>query len=61
MSGLIYRAESKFGLFSIDFVLEIVSWSFQDKETKGAEESFAQNKNGTIADSAISNAQAGKY
>jgi len=57
-----YRAESKFGLFSIDFKPRDNQLDFSRQSTKGAEafriiieESFAQNKNGTIADSAISN------
>ena len=59
-----YRAESKFGLFSIDFGSTNHQLDFSRKGTKGAEafrfiieESFAENKNGTIADSAISKAK----
>ena len=56
-----YRAESKFGLFSIDFGTTNNQVDLTRQRTKGAEafkiiieESLAQNKNGTIADSAIS-------
>jgi beta-glucosidase len=54
-----YRAESKFGLFSIDY--GNTNNDLARQSTKGAEafrmiieESFTQNKIGTIADSAIS-------
>jgi beta-glucosidase len=56
-----YRAESKFGLFRIDFGTTNNQFDLARQRTKGAEafriiieESLAQNKNGTIADSAIS-------
>jgi beta-glucosidase len=59
-----YRAESKFGLFSIDFGLTNHQLDLSRKRTKGAEayrivieESFAQNEKGTIADSGISKAK----
>jgi beta-glucosidase len=59
-----YRAESKFGLFSIDFSTTNNQFYLTRQRTKGAEafriiieESLAHNKNGTITDSAISRAK----
>jgi beta-glucosidase len=56
-----YRAESKFGLFSIDYGTTNKQFDLSRQRTKGAEafriiieESLTQDKNGTIADSAIS-------
>jgi beta-glucosidase len=56
-----YRPEAKFGLFTIDFGTTSKQLDFTRQRTKGAEafktiieESLAQNKNGTITDSAIS-------
>jgi beta-glucosidase/6-phospho-beta-glucosidase/beta-galactosidase len=56
-----YRAESKFGLFSIDYGNSNNQFDLARQSPKGAEafriiveESLAQNKNGTITDSAIS-------
>ena len=59
-----YRAESKFGLFSIDFGNTNNQFDPARQRTKGAEafrliieESLAKDKNGKIADSAISKAK----
>jgi beta-glucosidase len=56
-----YRPESKFGLFSIKHQAGINNLEFNRQMTNGAEafeliikESFAQNKDGVISDSAIS-------
>lgn len=56
-----YRPEAKFGLFNIDFGTTNKQLNLSRQRTKGSEafkiiieESFAQNKSGTISDSAIS-------
>jgi beta-glucosidase len=59
-----YRPEGKFGLFSIDFEQHSEDSHLMRQKTKGAEaleliikESFLQNKEGVISDSAIAAAQ----